>query len=82
MGSEEELLKCPCCGYRTFDQRGMYFICDVCFWEDDGVDHDEDLSGPNHMTLGEGRANFKKYGACDARSIDSVDPEGKMKYTQ
>src|SRR5579885_3179586 len=29
---------CPCCGYKTLDERGGYDICPVCFWEDDGQD--------------------------------------------
>lgn len=79
-GEEEELERCPCCGYHTLDERGMYFICDVCFWEDDGVDKDDEYSGPNHMTLGEGRENFRKYGACHKRSLNSVDRDGPRKY--
>ncbi|MCK9277030.1 MAG: hypothetical protein M0P22_02950 [Methanoculleus sp.] len=81
-GGEEELEKCPCCGYRTLDQRGMYFICDVCAWEDDGADRDEEYSGPNHMTLGEGRDNFRKFGVCDKRLSDLVDQDGTTKYKQ
>lgn len=30
-GDEEELERCPCCGYHTLDERGAYSICDVCF---------------------------------------------------
>ena len=34
---------CPCCGFRTLDDRGGDDICPVCFWEDDGQDdHDAD----------------------------------------
>lgn len=58
--------QCPCCDYITFYERKGYFICPICFWEDDGLDVDElDVhSGPNHITLREGRANFKELGAC------------------
>lgn len=58
--------QCPCCDYITLPERGNYLICPICFWEDDGFDVDKlDLhSGPNHMTLREGRANFKAFGAC------------------
>lgn len=58
--------QCPCCDFVTLPERGNYLICPVCFWEDDGQDHDElDVaSGPNHgITLREGRANFQKFGA-------------------
>nr|WTB36094.1 CPCC family cysteine-rich protein [Streptomyces sp. NBC_00830] len=40
----------PCCRYVTLEQRGMYEICPVCFWEDDGQDdHDADVArgGPS-----------------------------------
>jgi hypothetical protein len=80
VGDEEELERCPCCGYRTLDQRNMYFICPVCFWEDDGDDDDEEYSGPNHMTLGQGRENFRQYGACDKAFLMHVDKEGTLKY--
>jgi hypothetical protein len=67
---------CPCCGYRTLPDRDAYSICPVCFWEDDGDwDPDDELerSGPNHgLTLGEGRANFAAFGACEPRLRGSV----------
>lgn len=28
---------CPCCGFKTLDERGGYDICEVCDWEDDPV---------------------------------------------
>ncbi len=64
--SEEEPLPtvaCPCCGSITLSRRGEYDICPVCFWEDDGGDDPATLSGPNHMTLAEGRHNFARLGA-------------------
>ncbi len=31
-------IPCPCCGFLTLeDQYGSFAICDVCGWEDDGV---------------------------------------------
>ncbi|WP_437729449.1 CPCC family cysteine-rich protein [Sorangium sp. So ce861] len=51
-------------------------VCEVCLWEDDGGalgDLDEH-SGPNHMTLREGRDNFRRIGACDARALAHVLP--------
>ncbi len=33
-----KLYACPVCGFETFDESpGSYNICDVCGWEDDGV---------------------------------------------
>ncbi len=70
---------CDCCGYRTLLSKGSYEICDVCDWEDDevagraGVDT---FSGPNNMTLREGRANFAQHGASDLRARGRVrDPK-------
>lgn len=58
--------QCPCCDYTTLPERGSYLICPICFWEDDGLDIDrlDFHSGPNHITLREGRKNFKEIGAC------------------
>lgn len=63
-GYVEKLLPCPCCNYETLVQRGEYDICPVCFWEDDGNNDPNQYSGPNHMTLSEGRSNYGRYGAC------------------
>src|SRR5262245_34825945 len=56
---------CPCCGYRTLDQRGSYEICELCNWEDDGQDDphaDEIWGGPNgSYSLTEARENFKRH---------------------
>lgn len=56
---------CPCCGKETFSMRAEYDICSDCGWEDSGWEGEEDYSSPNHMTLGEGRGNYKLYGNCD-----------------
>ncbi|WP_293308703.1 CPCC family cysteine-rich protein [Pedobacter sp. UBA5917] len=57
-----EVLKNTCanCGYLTLKYRAGFDICGFCFWEDDGDDdfeEDKD-SGPNHMSLKEGRLIF------------------------
>ena len=58
----EDILKnsCPVCGYLTLDERDSFDICIICFWQDDGIDDFEENndSGPNHMTLKEGREVF------------------------
>ena len=41
---------CPSCGYPTLDERCVWAICSICFWEDDGQDDedaDKDFGGPN-----------------------------------
>ncbi len=56
---------CPCCGKKTLSMYAEYDICSNCGWEDSGCWKDEDYSSPNHMTLGEGRENYRLYGRCD-----------------
>jgi|GEM_PF-1862473 hypothetical protein len=60
--SDEELCPCPCCGNRTLPERGQYFICPVCDWEDDGPDCDH-FSYCNGMTLGKAQENFRSKGS-------------------
>lgn len=68
---------CPCCGYLTLAERGMYSICPVCFWEDDGQD-DRDAQlvhkgGPNgNLGLAQARRNFAAYGANRKRDLPHV----------
>ena len=66
--------QCPCCDYITLPERGNYLICPICFWEDDGLDIEkpDESSGPNHMTLREGRENFGIYGACDLKMVKNI----------
>jgi hypothetical protein len=79
-GEPEDLSVCPCCHYHTLSEPAEYDICPVCFWEDDGVRKDSGYSGPNHMTLGEGRNNFNEFGACDRKSLSHIDKDGPIKY--
>jgi hypothetical protein len=80
VGELEQLVRCPCCDYYTLPERGGYDICRVCFWEDDGTSEAHASSGPNHMTLGEARANFSKLGAVTERVLVYVLPDGKERY--
>ena len=59
---------CPCCGYITFPvpkEEAIAYICPVCFWENDVFDPGEDAPSDENggMTLRQGRANYKQYGA-------------------
>ena len=69
---------CPCCGCRTLEERGMFEICPVCFWEDDGQDdHDAHVvrGGPNGaLSLNIARDNSLRLGACEQSMIDNVRP--------
>lgn len=69
---------CPCCRYLTLDVRGVYDICPVCYWEDDGQDDpdaDAVWGGPNgQLSLTVARANFVALGACEERCVQFVRP--------
>jgi hypothetical protein len=58
------LYPCPCCGERTLPERGGYYICRVCDWEDDGQDNhdaDEVRGGPNgSLSLTQARQAFRE----------------------
>lgn len=79
-GEVELLLSCPCCGYRTLGERGVYEICKVCFWEDDGTLGPDVGSSPNRMTLRAAQENFRRIGAMDARFLSHVVAEGANRY--
>ena len=68
---------CPCCGRKTLEARGHYDICPVCWWEDDGTDNEnaDNHSGPNHLTLAEGRMNFIKYGIYNPNRTDLMEKQ-------
>jgi hypothetical protein len=74
--ADGSLYRCPCCGHRTLDERGVYDICQVCYWEDDGQDdHDADevRGGPNYeLSLTQARQNFREFGACSRRVLPHV----------
>ncbi|MED3798350.1 CPCC family cysteine-rich protein [Lysinibacillus capsici] len=67
---------CPCCGYKTLKGKppGTYEICEICFWEDDGVQfYDYDFGGgANTPSLRQAQKNFNIFGACEERCIAFV----------
>ncbi|EGO65281.1 CPCC family cysteine-rich protein [Acetonema longum] len=81
-GEAEILFACPCCQYQTLEERGQYYICPVCFWEDDGNNQAERYSGPNHMTLQEGKNNFSKFGAVTESLAKSIKLDVKHRYSK
>lgn len=66
VGQPEILVSCPCCGLRTLEERNVFDICPVCWWEDDGQDSmnaQEVWPGPNGgMSLTEARLNYLQFG--------------------
>lgn len=68
---------CVCCGHLTLAEGpGSYEICPVCFWEDDLVQlrWPDWSGGANRPSLIEAQANFKKFVACEQRSVVHVRP--------
>ena len=65
--------QCPCCDYFTLDEVGVYNICEVCFWEDDGTTSEHGFS-PNGSTLNEARSNYLKFSANSEQDAKHVRP--------
>lgn len=70
--------ECPCCECFTLSegQSNSFDICEVCFWEDDGIQLDDPNceGGANQVSLNEARINFKRFRASEAAFIDCVRP--------
>lgn len=70
------MYRCPCCRFKTLNERAGCELCPVCYWEDDGQDdHDADevRGGPNaDLSLSQARQNFREFGACDRRFNEAV----------
>lgn len=72
---------CPCCGYKTLNEEptDTYEICNICFWEDDGVQfRDPDYEGgANIPSLRQAQKNYILMGACEESFIESVRKPNK-----
>jgi hypothetical protein len=72
---------CPCCGYKTLDEEppGTYDICEICFWEDDGVQfNDPDFEGgANVPSLRQAQKNFIEFGAKEFTRVKYVRKPSK-----
>jgi hypothetical protein len=79
-GKEPNLFLCQCCNYITLEKRGEYFICPVCFWEDDGISSVNQFSSANKMTLGEGRYNFELLGAIKEDFLKFLYEDRMLRY--
>jgi hypothetical protein len=67
---------CPCCGYNTFNsnERLVYDICPICFWEDDPIQfqNPQAKGGANNVSLIEAQTNFNEFGACEKIMVQNV----------
>ena len=70
----QKRFRCPCCGFYTLDSRGEYDICEVCFWEDDPSQSEDELDdgGANHVSLVEARKNYLAFGTCTTEMVKHV----------
>ncbi len=63
--SDGRRFTCPCCGLALLRSRGAGEICDLCNWEDEGLD-DPDLHATSRAnppyTLAQARQAFRRYG--------------------
>lgn len=66
IGKVEELLTCPCCGFKTLSELydvnigTGYDICRYCQWEDDGTSDPEINSSVNNGSMIEYRKRIEK----------------------
>lgn len=55
---------CECCGFLTYsyDPKGTFDICDICFWQQDDVQEEDPTyrGGANAECLEEAQERFKK----------------------
>ena len=58
------MIKCPVCMRFDFEHDNNFQVCDVCGWENDGVQHDDPdyRGGANFVSLNEAIANYKECG--------------------
>ncbi len=57
-----EMIRCPVCGKYEFESDNDFDVCEICGWENDGVqlDDPEYSGGANHESLNEARAAWKE----------------------
>lgn len=73
---------CPCCGWPTLREPGVWEVCEVCAWEDDPVARRDPTwpSPPNHgVTLAEARAAWAvlaEYGGAYPEDAPPPVPRG------
>ena len=53
--------RCPVCEYPTIGERGGFFICPICDWEDDGGDNLDGYGANGDYTMREARQNFRAH---------------------
>ena len=56
------MIKCPVCGEYEFEEDDDFDVCDVCGWENDGVQNDDPDydGGANDLSLNEFKAQWER----------------------
>ncbi len=68
-------LPCPVCGFKTVKENyGSYMICEVCNWEDDGVQLANPCSrgGANGYSLAEAQTELLKEYPLTINEVDGI----------
>jgi hypothetical protein len=54
------MIKCPVCGQYEFERKNDFDVCEVCGWENDGVQMGEPdyRGGANELSLNQFRAEW------------------------
>jgi ribosomal protein L37AE/L43A len=63
MNDSNDKKKCPVCGFLTMpNEECSFYICDICGWEDDGLQEDDPdfEGGANKLSLNQFRAQWLK----------------------
>jgi hypothetical protein len=81
-GEMAVMTPCNCCGYCTLEEPVLGEICRVCFWEYDGTQDLDRVSGANHMTLRNARLNYDRFGAMSESARKHVAPDGTQRYAR
>lgn len=77
------LYTCPCCGYKTLDERDNWETCQVCIWNDDEIQSDDPdfKSGPNKgVSLREAQKNFIEIGVCSIYMLERKNPSTASRF--
>jgi hypothetical protein len=58
---ETKRIKCPCCGKFEFERFNDFDVCEVCGWENDGVQYDDPDydGGANDLSLNQFREKWQ-----------------------
>lgn len=53
----EKTVRCPVCGQYEFSRKDDYDICEICGWENDGLQYDDPdyEGGANEMSLNQAK---------------------------